>query len=176
MERESTLVGADIEGFAGGVARGGGVVLTLVEEGAGLLAAGGVEVKLKAIEAEEGPGGGISGIGREESCRSGRAQLFQLADARVFTLEDRVRMEGIAQSFGHRGAGGVVVECFVTQLDDDEAGVLVDGDAGKLICLAKDETAGIVVGVEKRGAAGDGSLQARAQQIEPGRFAGDQVR
>ena len=54
MERESALVGADVEGFATGVTGSSGVVEALVEEGPGLLAGGGVEVEAEAVEGEDG--------------------------------------------------------------------------------------------------------------------------
>jgi hypothetical protein len=46
MEGESALVAENVESLAVGVLGGGGVVLALVEEGSGLLAFEGVEVKL----------------------------------------------------------------------------------------------------------------------------------
>ena len=83
MEGEASLIAEDVESIAVGVLGGGGVVLALVEEGSGLLAFEGVEVKLDAVHGEDG--------GALFACQqTGRARrkFFELADARIDTLDD----------------------------------------------------------------------------------------
>ena len=56
MESEASLIAEDVERFSVGVVGGGGIVLTLVEEGAGLLALESVVMELHAVHGEGGGG------------------------------------------------------------------------------------------------------------------------
>ncbi len=133
-------------------------------------------MELQGIEAEKGFCGGACRVARKQCRGCGRAQLLQFANTRVFAFENRLRIEGITQGFCHSGARDLVVERLVAKLNDDEACVLVRGDAWKLVGLTEDEAAGIVVGIQKRGAAGNGRLEARPHHIEPRSLVGNQAR
>ncbi len=184
VQSEAALVGADVEGAAGGVEAAGpftgrDVVGALVEEGSGLLSCIGVVVKGKAIEPELRAGDGLFGIRRPERCERGRGEAFKLADARVRPLEDGGRFQRVMQDACAEAANGRRVEPASKKLQDDEVVVLVDDEAGQLIGFAEAEPAGVGVAGEERLAADDGGAEAGLKQFEPAlpveRFAGDEA-
>jgi hypothetical protein len=172
MQGEAALVGADVERFAVTVLRGQLVVEALVEERAGLLAGIGVVMKLQAVEAEGVGGNGIfERAGAPERCQVGCGKRFEFANARVRALEDGLKAgagEVGGELFNDGGADGGVVHAGDEQLQDDDVGVLVDDEAGELIGLGKDEAAGVCLRVEQHFAAGQGGLDALAQEWKPG--------
>jgi len=74
---------------------------------------------------------------------------------------------------GDGGADLVGIEAAGEQLDDDDAGVFVDDEAGELVGFTEDEAAGVREGVEHGAAAGDGGAETVCEEGEPGRL-GDQ--
>src|SRR5664280_1542198 len=78
VQRKSSLIGETIERVSVSVPRSGGVVLALVEEGAGLLPAESVEVEAESVHGEEGAGSLAA-----HQLRLARRQLLQFADVGI---------------------------------------------------------------------------------------------
>ena len=60
VQRESALIGTDIERFSVRISRSGSIVLALVEKRTGLLSGTGVVMKIQAVETEKGLSTGAS--------------------------------------------------------------------------------------------------------------------
>ena len=96
MQRKSPLVTEHIECLAVGVLLGGGVVLALIEEGAGLLAVQGVVVKPYTVHGEDG-----ARLLALEELGVARWKIFQFADSGLDTFEDAIGFEFINQGGQH---------------------------------------------------------------------------
>src|SRR5664280_2620663 len=91
VQRKSSLIGETVERVSVSVPCGGGVVLALVEEGAGLLPAESVEVEAEAVQSEEGAGS----LAAHQLRLAGR-QLLQFANVGIDALDDA----GLGKVFG----------------------------------------------------------------------------
>ena len=88
MQSEASLITEDVECFAMGVLGSRGIVLTLVEKGAGLLAFEAVEMELHAVHGE----GGCGLVSVHEAGGAGW-KGFQFADAWIDSFDYRRRVE-----------------------------------------------------------------------------------
>src|SRR5262245_41080268 len=91
MQREATLIGADIQRLAMSIPGRCYVVLALVEKGSGLLSAQPVIVKLHAVHAPAVHPEDRCPFAACCQCRIHLRQLFKLANALVYALYDIFR-------------------------------------------------------------------------------------
>jgi len=147
MERETAVVGTDIEGFAAAVAGGGSVVLALIEKGARFLAEVCIIVKAETIEIENGRGGSIFrtiGSGNQWAL-GGCAQLFQLANSQVSALKNCSRTDLLADNFKQNIANHRGVHPLRKYLQNQQIAVFINDQSREEVGFAEDQTAGVGV-------------------------------
>ena len=129
---------------AAGVAGGGAVVLALVEEDAGLLAAQEVGGEIEAVHPD---GDGLGDLAGEDG--GFERQLLLGADRDVVAGDDALGLEDLFEAGDDVGLGGV--HALVEGLDDEVVAIAIHDQGGQEVGFAVDDAVG--VGVVDDGAA-----------------------
>ncbi len=186
VQGEAALVGADVERAACAAERlgavgGGGVVEALVEEGAGLLAGGGVEGEAEAVDGEGGleagarlRGCGTRGSGRR-GCRAASSSRMRGSGRSTSGVRPRASAERISARAARTSSWAVP---WVRSCRMSEVVVAVGDDAGEAVGFGEDEAAGVGGGAALGSGAGGepiGLGDEVATEAECGLEAGAQV-
>ena len=166
MQCKSALIGKNIESFALGIPRGGGVVFALVEKSPGLLAFERIEMKLYAVHGEHS--GGLCAILARRFLATQEAgilrrKLFEQPDFGIDPLDDGCRFEFFRKCGKQVLANGFRVHCLGEDLQRKDVLIFIDDEAGEKVGFAKDEAVGVGI-VHNFLAIGDGIGNSLAQK------------
>ena len=140
MKGESPLIAENVERFPFGVAGRSGVVLALIEKGAGLLAFQGVELEADAVHGER-----CRALLSVEQRGRARGQALQFANAGVSSLHHGGGMQVFAQR-GHNGLPhGIGIHTLGENLQRENVVVAIHDESRKKIGFAENEAVGVGV-------------------------------
>ena len=165
VQRESSLIGEDVERLAVRISRGSSVVLPLIEKRACLLPAERVVVEANVVEREDS-----LRLITSHQLRFAWRQLLQLADVRIDALDQTRGREVLGQRLHHQPPEIVAIEGLRLRLQGNHIVVLVDDEARQQISFAEDYPVRIAVGAlalagfETRECAGAADLLAKSNR------------
>ena len=140
MQRKSSLIGEAVERISVSVACGGGIVLALVEEGAGLLPGESIEVEADSVHGEDGAGPLAA-----HQLRLARRQLLQFANVGIDALDDAGLGIVLSDGVEDRLPQVLAIESLGQRLHGKHIVVLVEDEPGQQVGLAEDHAVGIGV-------------------------------